>query len=439
MEWYLSLALIVGLFLTTLLIGMPVAFSFLFVNLVGAILWWGGLAGLRQLVVSIAGSVTTFSLMPVPMFILMGEVIFHSGMAQRAMDILDEWMGRLKGRLALLAVAGGALFATLSGSAVSGTAMLGSTLVPEMEKRGYKKPMSLGPILGSGGLAIMIPPSALGILLACLANISVGGILIAIIFPGLLMATLYTSYIIIRCHLQPSLAPSYEKAIPPLSKRLAGFTRYILPLSVIVFLVTGVIFLGLATPSEAGALGALGTFVMAAFYKRLNWRVIENAIGSTTRITVMMFMIFTGSMAFSQILAFTGATVGLCKLATGFPISPMAILAFMQLVLLAMGTFMEPLSIMMVALPVYLPIVHALHFNPMWFGVIMLLNMEMATTTPPFGLSLFVMKGVASPDTTMKDIYLAGLPFLGCDLIAMLIIMLFPSIALWLPSHMAIC
>jgi len=438
MEWYLSLAFIVGLFLVTLLIGMPVAFSFLFVNSVGAILWWGGLAGLRQLIISIAGSVTTFSLMPVPMFILMGEVMFYSGVAQRTMDILDEWMGRLRGRLALLAVAGGALFATLSGSAVSGTAMLGSTLVPEMEKRGYKKPMSLGPILGSGGLAIMIPPSALGVLLACLANISVGGILIAIIFPGLLMATLYASYIIIRCRLQPSLAPHYEKTIPPLTKRLADFARYVLPLSIIVFLVIGVIFLGLATPSEAAALGALGTFVMAALYGRLNWKVAKGAIASTTRITVMMFMIFTGSMAFSQILAFTGATVGLCKLATALPVSPMVILVSMQLVLLAMGTFMEPLSIMMVALPVYLPIIHALHFNPMWFGVIMLLNMEMATTTPPFGLSLFVMKGVAPPDTTMKDIYLAGLPFLGCDLIAMLIIMFFPSLALWLPSHMVI-
>jgi len=436
MEWYLALAVIVGLFLILLAMGMPVAFSFLFVNLVGAVLWWGGEAGLRQLIISISSSVTSFALMPVPMFILIGEVMFHTGIAPQAINSLDQCIGRVPGRLSLLAVLSGTIFATLSGSSVAGTATLGSVLTPEMEKRGYQKPMSLGPILGSGGLSIMIPPSALGVLLAALAKISVGAILIAIIFPGLLMAVLYASYIIIRCWLQPTIAPVYKVASVPLSKKITDLVRYVLPLGFIIFSIIGVIFLGLGTPSEAAALGALASFVLAAFYRRLNWETVKKSVGITLHITVMMLMIFTGSTAFAQILAYTGATTGLCAFFVGLPLQPMMLLVIMQLLLVAMGTFMEPLAMVMVVLPIYLPIVYALNFNLLWFGAIMLLNMEMATTSPPFGLGLFAMKGVAPSDTTMGDLYRAALPFLGCDLIAMLIIMLFPPLALWLPSLM---
>ena len=436
MEWYLALAVIVGLFLILLTIGMPVAFSFMFVNLIGAILWWGGEAGLHQLIISISSSVTSFALMPVPMFILIGEVMFHTGIAPQAINSLDQCIGRIPGRLSLLAVLSGTIFATLSGSSVAGTATLGSVLTPEMEQRGYQKPMSLGPILGSGGLSIMIPPSALGVLLAALAKISVGAILIAIIFPGLLMALLYAGYIIIRCWLQSSIAPAYEVSTVPLSKKITDLANYVLPLGFIVFSIIGVIFLGLGTPSEAAALGAFASFVLAAAYRRLNWEAVKKSVGTTLHITVMMLMIFTGSTAFAQILAYTGATTGLCAFFVGLNLSPMMVLIIMQLLLIVMGTFMEPLSMVMVVLPVYLPIIHALDFNLLWFGVIMLLNMEMATTSPPFGLGLFAMKGVAPSNTTMGDLYKAALPFLGCDLIAMLAIMVFPPLALWLPSLM---
>jgi tripartite ATP-independent transporter DctM subunit len=436
MEWYLALIMVVGLFLILLAIGMPVAFSFLFVNLIGVTIWWGGEAGLRQLIVSISSSVTSFALMPVPMFILIGEVMFHTGLASKAISALDQCVGRLPGRLSLLAVLSGTIFATLSGSSVAATATLGSVLTPEMEKRGYRKPMSLGPILGSGGLSIMIPPSALGVLLAALAKISVGAILIAIIFPGLLMAVLYVGYIVLRCWLQPSVAPPYQIAPVPLSKKITDLVRYVLPLGLIVFSIIGVIFLGLGTPSEAAALGALASFVLAIVYKRLNRETFQKSLSTTLHITVMMLMIFTGSTAFSQILAYTGATTGLCTFFVGLPLPPMMLLVMMQLLLVAMGTFMEPLAMVMVVLPIFLPIIHALHFNPLWFGVIMLLNMEMATTSPPFGLGLFAMKGVTSPETTMGDLYRAALPFLGCDLVAMLLIMMFPPVALWLPSLM---
>jgi tripartite ATP-independent transporter DctM subunit len=303
-----------------------------------------------------------------------------------------------------------------------------------MEKRGYKKPMSIGPILGSGGLAIMIPPSALGVLLACLSRISVGGILMAIIIPGIIMAALYASYIIIRCWLQPHLAPLYQVEQIPIIDKIVLTMKYVLPLGSIVFLVIGLMFLGIATPTESAALGALGCFVLTFIYRGWDWEIIKSSISATLKITVMMFMIMTGAMAFSQILAFTGASPGLVNLAAAINFPPIMILIFMQIILLFMGTFMEPLTIMMVTLPIYMPIITKLGFNPIWFGTIMLINMEMATTSPPFGLVLFVMKGVAPSDTTMGDIYKAGLPFLACDAVAMGLIIAFPALALYFPN-----
>jgi len=435
-EWWLTLLIIFSALMFLFLIGLPVAFAFLFINLIGVYVFWGGTAGLDQLVMSIYRSVATFSLLPVPLFILMGEIMFRAGIAPKMMDTLDKWLGRIPGRLSLLAVGGGTLFATLSGSAMAGCAMLGSVLVPEMEKRGYKKPMSIGPILGSGGLAIMIPPSALGVLLACLSRVSVGGILMAIIIPGIIMAALYAGYIMIRCWLQPHLAPLYQVERSTFLEKITLTLKYVLPLGSIVFLVVGLMFLGIATPTESAALGALGCLVLAIIYRGWDFEIIKNSVSATLKITVMMFMIMTGAMAFSQVLAFTGASSGLVKLASGLNLHPMLILIFMQIILLFMGTFMEPLTIMMVTLPVYMPIIKQLGFNPLWFGAIMLINMEMATTTPPFGLVLFVMKGVAPPGTSMTDIYKAGLPFLVCDAIAMGLIMAFPTLALYLPSLM---
>ncbi len=414
--------------------GLPIAFVFMLINIIGVLVFWGGGIGLKQLILSIFDSVTTFTLMPLPLFVLMGEVAFHSGIAPHMMDALDKWLGRLSGRLGLLAVGGGTLMSTLTGASLASVAVLGSVLVPEMEKRGYKKSMSLGPILGSGGLAIMIPPSGLAVLLGALGEISIGKMLIGIIVPGLLMAGLYATYIIVRCRFQPSIAPAYDVTHVPITEKIMFAVRYILPLGFVIFMVIGVIMLGIATPSEAAATGALSCFILAAFYRGLNWEMVKKSVNGTIKITIMMFMIIAGSKAFSQILAFSGASSGLVDLAVGLPLAPIFILIAMQVVIMIMGMFMDILSIMMITVPLYMPIVYLLGFNPVWFGVIVLLNIEMATTSPPFGLTLFVMKGVAPPGTTMGDVYRAALPFLGLDLIAMVLIIAFPVIVLWLPG-----
>jgi tripartite ATP-independent transporter DctM subunit len=314
--------------------------------------------------------------------------------------------------------------------------MLGATLVPEMEKRGYQKPMSLGPIMGSGCLAIMIPPSGMAVIMCSLGQFSVGKTLIAIIVPGLLMAFSYAVYIILRCWRQPHLAPVYAVPPLPLSEKIVAAVRYILPLAFVVLAVTGVIFLGIATPTEAAATGTAATFVLAAAYKALNWNLLKKATLASLQVTIMVFTIISGAMAFAQILAYTGATARLSELAISLPVPPICVVIIMQIVVLILGCFMDVVAIMMICLPIFMPVITQLGFDPVWFGTMFLLNIETAMITPPFGISLFVMKGVASPDTTMKDIYLGGLPFVYLNLLVMALILFIPPIALWLPSAM---
>jgi len=436
LEWQWVLLLIFGSLVILMFTGMPVALCFMLINMVGMYVFFGGAAGLDQLVTSIYSSLNTFILLPVPLFILMGEVMFRSGIAPVLIETLDKWIGRIPGRLSLLAVAVGTLFSTLTGTSLASVAMLGSSLMPEMEKQGYQKPMSLGPILGSGGLAMMIPPSALAVLCGAIAEISIGKILMAIIIPGFLMATVYAGYIILRCLSQPQLAPAYDVPPVPMTQKVMATVRYILPQGIVVFLVVGVIFLGIATPSEAAATGAVGTFLIALMYKKLTWEVITKAVKGTISITGMLFLIIAGAMAFSQVLGFSGASAGLSQLATGLAMPPIVIVIMMQIIILFLGGFMDVVSIMMIVLPIFVPVVRSLGFNPVWFAVVFLLNIEMGGTSPPFGMSLFVMKGVAPKDTTMADIYMAALPFLGCDLIVMILLFIFPSLALWLPVLM---
>ena len=436
MEWQLVLVIILGSLLFLMATGTPVAFCFLVISIVGSFLFLGGEAGLRNLPLSMFSSLANIALMPLALFILMGEVMFHSGIAPKMIGTLDKWLGRMPGRLGLLSVAAGTAIATVSGSSMASVAILGSVLVPETEKRGYKKPMSLGPILGSGGLAVMIPPTGQGVFLAVIAQVSIGKLLIAIIIPGLLMAVLYAAYIITRCRLQPSIAPPYDVPTIPILGKLVETVRYILPLAFVVFAVVGVIFLGIASPTEAAATGAMTTLILAAVYKRLNWSVLKKSFGSAAKITVMMLLIIASASAFSQILAASGATRGLVAFATGLPVAPILIVMGMQVVLLILGMFMTSVAMVMICIPIFMPVIYAFGFDPIWFATIVLLNQEMAVTSPPFGVSLFVMKGVAPPDTTMGDVYRAALPFLGCDLIVMALLITFPSLVFWLPGLM---
>lgn len=435
MEWWLVLTIIFGSLAFLLLLGVPVAITFLLIDIVGVYLLWGGSTGLKQLVLNMFASVSVFSLLPIPMFLFMGEIMFRSGLGFRVFDTLAKWLGKLPGRLSLMSVGSGTLFGILCGSSVASTSLLGSLLVPEMNKRGYNHAMSVGPILGSAGLAILIPPTALGVLLASLGGFPVGDFLIAIVVPGLLLALAYLLYIIVRCMLQPGLAPVYEVETYSWRERWIDTVKYILPLGLILFLVLGVIIFGIATPTQSAVLGALGSLLLAACYGQLSLKILKESLEGTLRVTGMIFLIMAGSMAFSQILSFTGATQGILNAVKQWDLSALPMLICIQLILLLLGCFMEPLSIMMMTLPILMPIATLYDFHPLWFGALILMNMQMATATPPFGMDLFAMKAVA-PNLRMGEIYRAVLPFLGLNLLVMAAMILFPWITLWLPGLM---
>jgi tripartite ATP-independent transporter DctM subunit len=367
-EWYFVIAIVLTPLLILMTMGLPVAFSFLAVNLVGSYILLGGINGVQQLVLNTVDSLSSFTLVPIALFMIMGEAMFQSRIAIDLMDTLDKWFGRLRGRLAFMAVGGGVLFSTLTGNSMGSIALLGSSLVPEMEKRGYKKPMSLGPILGSAGLAIMIPPSSLAVVLGVIGDLSIGRILIGIIVPGLLMAVLYALYIYIRCTIEPDIAPSFDVPHVPLSEKLSATVINILPLTLVVFSVVGVIFLGIATPSEAAATGAFATLALAALKGRLSWSVFSKTMFSSTNISVMVLLIVSGAVAFTQLLAFTGATFGMVDAIVSLDVSKETIIIMMLISVIFLGMFMGPLPIMLITLPIFIPIVIQLGFDPIWFA-----------------------------------------------------------------------
>ncbi len=435
MEWWLAFIVIMGAFFALVFLAVPVVFAFFAVNIVFLFVFMGE-PGLELMIDSVYGSLTVFTLLPITLFILMGEVLFRSGIAMKMIETIDQWLGNLPGRLSLLAVASGTLLATLSGASIGTTAMLGSTLVPSMAERGYKKTMILGPILGSGGLAIMIPPSALGVILAVLANVSVGKLLVAIIVPGLMLALSYCVYIVGRCSLDRSLAPTYRVDPAPLGARLRLTLTYVIPAATIIFLVIGVVFIGVATPTEAAALGTAGSFILAVCYRGLTWQIVEKSLVSTLRISVMVLVILAASQAFTQLLAYTGTNRFMPAWTASLPLEPLGIIVMLHVVTLILGGPIGGVPLMMITVPVFMPIVKTLGYDPIWFCVVLLINVELAQITPPFGILLYVMKGVAPPGTSMREITASAMPIILCQLAVMALIILFSPFALWLPSLM---
>ncbi|MGG7646115.1 TRAP transporter large permease [Rhodovulum sp. YNF3179] len=435
MEWYAALALLLGSIVFLMALGMPVALAFLAANVLGAWVFMGGAQGVVLMLDNGFGALSKFALIPIPLFLLMGELFFHTGLGARMFNAIDRLLGRLPGRLSYVTVLGGTGFATLSGSSMGSTALLGSLMVPEMNRRGYKNKMSIGPILGTGGLAIIIPPSALAVLLATLAKIDVGALLIAGVIPGLVLAALYIGLIFLQTRADPGAAPAYEVAPIRLAAKVGLVLRDVVPMTGIMVIVVAMMLWGIATPSEAAAFGALGVIILGVIYRCLSWEVIRKSVEGALKVTLMAYLIVFGSATFSQLLAFSGASHGLIDWSTGFDLVPVAMLLAMFGVLLILGMFMEQISIMLLTVPIFFPLAESLGFDPIWFALIMLLGLEISFTTPPFGLLLFVMKGVAPPGTTMRDIYLSALPFILCSLILVALLVVFPGLALWLPGR----
>jgi tripartite ATP-independent transporter DctM subunit len=435
MPWIEASILLFGGLCLIMALGLPVAFAFLAVNLVGAVLFLGGEVGLIQFSRNAVQSVTIFALTPIPFFVLMGEVLFHSGVAMKAIDAFAVLIRRVPGRLSVIAIVAGTVFSAISGSTIATTALLGSLMLPTMLARGYHPNMAMGPIMGIGGVDMLIPPSALTVLLGSLAGISITGLLIGGIVPGLILSAMFLGYIILRAHLDPTLAPAEAlEVVPGFWERWRPFFVYVLPLLLIFALVVGAMSAGWATPTEAAALGASGTIVAAIAYGRLTFDNLMKALRGTAGVSGAILFIIIGATTFSQVLSFSGVVNGILGLITGQGLPMMTVLIGMILILLFLGCFVDQVSMMLITLPFFMPLVAKLGIDPIWFGVIFLICMQLGLLTPPFGLLLFTMKSVAPASITMNQIYRAAMPYVVFGVIVLVLIVLYPPIATWLPK-----
>jgi tripartite ATP-independent transporter DctM subunit len=435
MAWAAAGLLLFGGLVVAMGFGVPVALAFLVLNLIGAFMFLGGEAGLIQLARNAVQSITSFSLTPIPFFVLMGEVLFHTGVALKAIDAFSVLIRRVPARLAVIAIVAGTVFSAISGSTIATTALLGSLLLPTMLDRGYHPRMAMGPIMGIGGVDMLIPPSALTVLLGSLAGISITGLLMGGILPGLMLSVLFVGYIVARAAINPRLAPDEVPERGPSGlRRWVPFAVHVLPLILIFAVVVGAMAAGWATPTEAAALGAASTILAAAAYRRLTLANLMRALVGTVGITGTILFIIIGATTFSQVLSFSGVVNGIFGLITGQDLSTLATIFGMLAILLVLGCFVDQVSMMLITLPFFMPLVQHHQIDPIWFGVLFLICMQLGLLTPPFGLLLYTMKGVAPPSISMQHIYAAALPYVLFGVLILTLILAFPPIATWLPS-----
>lgn len=437
--------LLFGSLAILLALGLPMAFCtgslaviFLFV--------FGDLAMLHIMPSRIFPFMTDYQLSAVPLFILMAALLEKAGIIEDLFDTTYKWLGAVRGGLAAAAVLACTVLAAMVGVVGATEVTMGMIALPAMLKRGYDQKLACGALLAGGTLGILIPPSVMAIVYAVVAQQSLGELLVGSIFPGFLLSGLYVSYILVRCAIHPSLGP----ALPPdervtMREKLRLLRNTIAPILLIV-LVLGVIFLGIATPVEAAAIGAFGALFVSALYRRLDWLAVHEAAIATLKATAMVMWIFFGATMFVGFFIIKGgqAFIGDSILATGLP--PYAILLLMMVVLFVLGMFLDWVGIMLLTLPIFLPIMKSLSWDglfglpgvapedvPLWYGVIFMLNMQMAFLSPPFGYSLFYLKSVAPPEISMATIFRSAVNFMALQWLGVGLCIIFPQIILWLP------
>ena len=423
-----------GSLMILLAFGLPLVFSLGGVATLFIIFIWGPNA-LAVLSNRTYMCMDMFMLVAVPMFIFMGAMLQRCGIAEDLYHMMYHWMGGLRGGLAAGTVLICTLFAAMVGISGAATTSMGLLALPSMLKREYNKDIAIGCISAGGALGILIPPSVLMIVLALFARLSVGKLFIGGVFPGLLLAALFVSYILIRSFFQKDLAPGVprEERLPTRQKIML-IPGLLLPIA-LIFAVMGSIFFGFATPSEASAIGAFGAIISAAIKRRLTWRNFVEALFVCLRLSAMVIWIIFAASVFTALYAITGAAdlIGdmLLKVGGGW----WSIIA-MQAIFFIMGCFFDPTGIVLITTPIFFPVVISLGFDPLWFGILFIINMEMAFLTPPFGFNLFYMKAVVPPGITMTHIYRSIVPFVVLQMVGLIICMIFPQIITWLPNLM---
>lgn len=377
----------------------------------------------------------TSSLIAIPLYVFMAMLLERSGVAHDLYRMMHLWWGGVRGGLAIGTVGICTIFAAMSGISGAAVVTMGTIALPQMLKRGYDKRLALGAINAGGGWGILIPPSILMVLYALISEVSVGQLFAAGVGPGLLLFLLVSLYIGIRCWFQPHLGPAMPKEErADWGEKLRALSAVLLPVF-IIFIVLGAIFGGFATVTEAAAVGVFGALVASAVNRRLSWGVITVSVQRTFRLTTLIAWIVFAAHAYSTAYTAMGAESFITGITEQIPGGKWGALAFMMFVLFLLGMVLDPVGIMLITLPVFLPLVAAHGFDEVWFGILFVVMMEISYMTPPFGFNLFYLRSVAPPGVTMKDIYWSVGPYTVVELTGLFLIVLFPAIALWLPQQ----
>ncbi|MFM9884163.1 MAG: TRAP transporter large permease subunit [Burkholderiales bacterium] len=437
MTWWVALTGGVGLLLALLLLGVPIFVAFLILNVTGILVILGP-AGFGMFANSIYATGTISALAAVPLFILMGEILFRSGAMEVLFDSMDRLVGKIRGRQYILCILLSAILGALSGAAMAVAGLLGRSLFPTMLNRGYDKHLSAGTILAGASLDPIIPPSVLAILIATIAQISTGKLLIAGIIPGLMLTGMFLIYVMIRLKLNPALAP--DLAIDLADRKASGSALVALlkmmPSALIFFLVMGLVMLGVATPTESAATGVFGALLMAAGYRQLSWKLVREAVMSAVTIASLLLLIMCCAVMFSQLLTLTGAARKLGEIVVDLNLSAAFMLFLMMAVPFILFMFLDQVALMLVLIPIYNPLLKVYGFDEIWFYTLFLVVATVGGLTPPFGYTLFALKS-AAPTVPMSDIFKASWPFVWIIMLGLLIMALYPPLVTFLPNLMS--
>jgi C4-dicarboxylate transporter, DctM subunit len=421
------------IFIGIALMGSPIAFVMALVGYAGIAFLLSSSAATNVLGLDFVGQFTNFSLTAVPMFVLMGEMAFAAGISERLYSAGNTVFGQVRGGLAIASIAACAGFAAICGSTAATAAAMGSVAIPQMRKYGYADSLATGCVASAGTLGILIPPSTTFIIYGIMTQQNIGKLFIAGILPGLLLATLFSIAVLIMCRINPSLGPAGPRTT--LKQKLIGMTGVIE--AVIVFgLVIGGLFAGWFTPTQSGAAGALVVLLVAVSRNKLNMRRLFEGFTNTAVITAFVLAILSGGLVFGRLIARTQIPLLIGNWATNLDVSPMWIMVIIVVIHMVGGCFMDAFALIVLTIPIFFPVIVRLGFDPIWYGVLIILMVEMAAITPPVGLNVYVIKGVAK-DVPLSTIFKGVWPFVGSLVVCTGLLMAFPAIATWLPTFMS--
>jgi len=427
---------LIGMFASLVLLmltGAGLAFVLGAIAFLATIFLWGP----HALIVTVLNTYQTMmseSLMAIPLYVLMAAILQKSAIIEDLYNAMEKWFSNLNGGLAIGTVVICTIMAAMTGVVGAAVAAMGILALPAMLKRGYHPPLALGTICAGGTLGILIPPSIITIVFAITAQISIGQMFIAGIVPGLILAVSYSGYIWIRARLNPALAPLPEdNTTPPLAERIAALRTLILPMFVIVS-VLGTIYMGLATPTEAAAVGVLGAILSAMVSGRFKLSILSDAATDTLRVTAMILWITIGAKAFISVFVATGGADSVLDFVRNLEASRWMVLGVMMAILILLGLFLDEIGIILLCVPVFMPIVRLLGFDPLWFGVLFMVTAQMAYITPPFGYTLFYLKGVLPKGIGIGQVYRGVMPFFMIQVLVLILFAVFPGIVTWLPE-----